>query len=419
MTVPDPHDPPIDRAPMTRRALRAAHERADAAAETPTAPIPIVSAGSDILSHPPIFKPPPPPLRAQTAPVRTRPVPLIAMRPAEASRPRHARRPRHRVAARVAMAAASLLVIGGGGAAGALALSPGPADQPISATADITASKFLAAPTETAARAPTSAARTPSPITGQVDATVAAPASLALCETPSFTKALAAHDDVAAIAAAGGGERFRTAVVDGQAPCVSLSDPTRLWTVVDKTRPFEPVDYAPSPVRGPVDVRSIEGDGLRADAATALTRMVKAAKSDGAGEIALESGYRSYKTQQSSYGQQVRMRGTAKADLVSARPGYSEHQSGLAGDLVPCDGGTCGTLDDLAGTPQGDWIVDHAWQYGWIIRYEKGHTDVSGYLPEPWHLRYIGIDLAKAYHEGGYHTLEEFFDLPAAPDYAG
>ncbi|MBN9195390.1 MAG: D-alanyl-D-alanine carboxypeptidase family protein, partial [Microbacterium sp.] len=75
-------------------------------------------------------------------------------------------------------------------------------------------------------------------------------------------------------------------------------------------------------------------------------------------------------------------------------------------------------LDDLAATPQGAWVAAHAWQYGWIVRYEKGHTDVSGYLPEPWHLRYIGTDLAAAYHEGGFHTLEEFFGLPPAPGYA-
>jgi D-alanyl-D-alanine carboxypeptidase len=107
-----------------------------------------------------------------------------------------------------------------------------------------------------------------------------------------------------------------------------------------------------------------------------------------------------------------------EADRSSARPGFSEHQSGLAGDVVGCDG-SCGSLDDLAGTAQGQWIVAHAWEYGWITRYEDGYTPVTGYIPEPWHLRYIGPELARAYHDGGWHTLEEFFGLPAAPTYLG
>ena len=61
----------------------------------------------------------------------------------------------------------------------------------------------------------------------------------------------------------------------------------------------------------------------------------------------------------------------------------------------------------------------HAWEFGWIIRYEDGYTPVTGYSPEPWHLRYIGPELAAAYHDGGWHTLEEFFGLAAAPGYLG
>jgi zinc D-Ala-D-Ala carboxypeptidase len=255
------------------------------------------------------------------------------------------------------------------------------------------------------------------PVTSS-DRLVVAPAGDDLCSTPSFTAALARHDDASAIAAAGGASAFRTAVAAGTAPCVSLADPTHVWVVVDKQRPYAPIDYAPSPMGFPAGVRSLEGGTLRTDAAAALSRMAAAARQAGAGEIALESGYRSYRTQVTSYGNQVSARGTDQADLVSARPGYSEHQSGLAGDVVGC-ADACGTLDDLASSPQGAWVAAHAWQYGWIVRYEAGHTDVTGYLPEPWHLRYIGTDLAAAYHDGGYHSLEEFFGLPAAPDYAG
>ncbi|GAA5034163.1 hypothetical protein GCM10025738_18300 [Microbacterium fluvii] len=237
-----------------------------------------------------------------------------------------------------------------------------------------------------------------------------------ICDLPAVRKALKKGDDDVVIAAAGGGAAFRAAVADGRADCIRLDDPTRAWVVVNKTHPYDPADYRPDDLHTVSGVRSLSGGSLRADAAAALSTMVAAAAS--AGEVAMESGYRSFATQTSTYNGQVAARGVEKADLVSARPGYSEHQSGLTADLVPCSGGRCATLDDLAGSAQGDWIAAHAWEYGWIVRYETDCTDVTGYLPEPWHVRYIGRELAAAYHEGGWHTLEEFFGLPAAPDYS-
>jgi zinc D-Ala-D-Ala carboxypeptidase len=244
-----------------------------------------------------------------------------------------------------------------------------------------------------------------------------APVAVDLCAIPAFTSALAAGDDAGAIAAAGGAETFRTAVAGGSAPCVALDDPARVWVVLNKQRPLVPLDYRPESLAMPPDVRSVEGGSLRSDAAAALTAMVGAAAAAGAGEIALESGFRSYATQVNTYGSQADAQGEEVADLSSARPGHSEHQSGLASDLVAC-AGACGTLDDLAATAQGQWLVAHAWEFGWITRYEDGYTPVTGYTSEPWHLRYIGTELARAYHDGGWHTLEEFFGLPAAPGYA-
>jgi D-alanyl-D-alanine carboxypeptidase len=165
-------------------------------------------------------------------------------------------------------------------------------------------------------------------------------------------------------------------------------------------------------------VKSLSGGELRTDAATALSAMVGAARDAGVGDLAMESGYRSYSTQQSTYRGHVNDRGVTGADLVSARPGFSEHQSGLGADVVACGTSGCGSLDDLAATPQGAWVAEHAWEHGWIVRYLDGRTDVTGYLPEPWHLRYVGPELARAYHDGGWTTLEEFFSLPAAPGYA-
>jgi D-alanyl-D-alanine carboxypeptidase len=245
-----------------------------------------------------------------------------------------------------------------------------------------------------------------------------APATEDICMLPDVIDALAAGDDEGVITATGGGQAFRNAVVGGLAPCISLVDPARTWVVVNKARPYDPLQFRPAALVPPDDVRNLEGGFLRPDAASALTAMVAAAKKAGVGEIAMESGFRSYSTQRSSYGSQVSQRGAHGADLVSARPGYSEHQSGITADLVACNGG-CGTLDQLAATPQGKWLRAHAWEYGWIVRYEDGHTDTTGYLAEPWHVRYIGPQLAEAYHAGGWHTLEEFFGLEPAPDYEG
>jgi D-alanyl-D-alanine carboxypeptidase len=239
----------------------------------------------------------------------------------------------------------------------------------------------------------------------------------ALCDDPAFIAALEGGTDADVIAAAGGADAFRAAVAVGGAPCVPLDDPARAWVVVNKVRPYTPVDFAPTDLVTPEGVRSMEESTLRADAAAALTSMVRAAADAGVGEIAQASAYRSFATQRATYSGHVADRGVEGADLVSARPGFSEHQSGLGVDVVPCDG-PCATIDDLAGSSQGDWVAENAWQHGWIVRYEEGRTDVTGYAPEPWHLRYIGVELARAYHEGGWTTMEEFFGLPAAPAYA-
>lgn len=245
---------------------------------------------------------------------------------------------------------------------------------------------------------------------------VESPAPKSPCDDPAVTAALASGDDGATIAAIGGGEAFRAAVASGIAPCISLSDADRQWVVVNKQRPYDPVDYRPNDLVMPNGVRALEDSALRQRAADALSKLVQAAEDAGAGEIGYLSAFRSYETQQKTYAARVAVGGVAEADKESARAGFSEHQSGLAVDIVPCSR-SCGTLDDVGGSTQGAWVRDHAWEYGFITRYVDGRIDVTGYEPEPWHLRYIGPELAKAYHDGGYTTLEEFFGLPAAPTY--
>ncbi|MFC0197642.1 M15 family metallopeptidase, partial [Microbacterium arthrosphaerae] len=243
------------------------------------------------------------------------------------------------------------------------------------------------------------------------------PPAADICTLPDVVSALQTGADEAAIVAAGGGEAFRAAVVEGRASCVDLGDSSRVWAVVDKARPASPIDYRPVGLVLPDGVRNVEGGALRSDAASALSSLAAAALASGVGEIALESGFRSYQTQQETYGRHVAERGDG-ADQVSARPGFSEHQLGLGADVVAC-AGACGSLDGLAATPQGQWVAEHAWEHGWIVRYVDGATPVTGYLPEPWHLRYVGPELAKAYHDGGWTSLEDFFGLGPAPDYLG
>jgi D-alanyl-D-alanine carboxypeptidase len=237
------------------------------------------------------------------------------------------------------------------------------------------------------------------------------------CADPVVTDALAAGDDEAAITAFGGGAAFRDAVVAGNAPCISLSDPGRLWLVVNKARPLQPLDFEPASLSGVEVEATTSSDRLRTDAGDGLNALARAAEASGAGAIGVNNGYRSYDLQVSTYSGFVASEGVEGADRGSARAGFSEHQTGLAVDVVAC-GDICGDIDAFGNTAQAAWVQEHAWEYGYVVRYESGASDRTGYMPEPWHLRFVGPQLAAAYHQGGHHTLEEFFALPAAPDYA-
>jgi D-alanyl-D-alanine carboxypeptidase len=269
------------------------------------------------------------------------------------------------------------------------------------------------APTDVVSDRPAAAQSIPAP-----RFTTVAPAP-SICDDPAVAAAVAAGDDDAVVVAAGGGAAFREAVVSGAASgCVSLSDPARQWVVVNKQRPLDPVSYEPQglvPVQG---IRAMNEGILREDAAAALQTMAATIEQSGVGEIGQLSGYRSYDVQVSTFAENVAKGGQAEADISSARPGYSEHQLGITMDLMPCSGG-CGTLDDFGSSPEGQWVAENAWQFGFVVRYEEGYTAITGYEAEPWHLRYLGTELARAYHEGAWHTLEEFFGLPAAPGYPG
>lgn len=113
------------------------------------------------------------------------------------------------------------------------------------------------------------------------------------------------------------------------------------------------------------------------------------------------SGFRSYETQTQLYQDYVNQDGKAEADRYSARPGYSEHQTGLAFDLIGTDG------DLVTEEKAAQWLLDHAADYGFVVRYLKGKEKETGYMAEEWHLRYVGKE-AKEIAASGL-SLEEYY----------
>lgn len=255
--------------------------------------------------------------------------------------------------------------------------------------------------------APASGAESP-PVTGD-------PAPRLGCQSPEMSAAVASHDAAKITRLFGGAGVMRAAIADGRASCVPLDDPALPWVVVNKHRAISPLSYAPPSLRLPTG--SLVDGGLRDDAIGSYEQMQRDVAASGAGSIALTSGYRAYSTQAAIHGSQVGRLGVEEGERLAARPGYSEHQLGLAADIVACGSGGCDSMYAFAGSAQERWVRENSWRYGWIVRYESGYTGTTGYSPEPWHLRYIGTDLAREYHDGGYHALEDFLGLPAAPDY--
>ena len=122
--------------------------------------------------------------------------------------------------------------------------------------------------------------------------------------------------------------------------------------------------------------------------------------------IKCSSGYRSYKDQERIYNNYVAIDGIVKADTYSARPGHSEHQSGLAIDVNSID-------YTFLNTPECDWLAKNAHKYGFIIRYPLGKEAYTGYSYEPWHIRYLGVDTATAVYNSGL-SLEEYLGITSA-----
>jgi len=198
----------------------------------------------------------------------------------------------------------------------------------------------------------------------------------------------------------------------------SLTDATSLWVIVNKQHPLQPQTYIPADLRLPnvaLRIPGAEQMKLRDEAATAIERMFNAAKTAGY-DLQITTAYRGYSYQKTLYDGYVADQGQAAADTESARPGYSEHQTGLAADVRPVSG-ECYLEACFGDMAEGKWVAADAYKYGFIIRYANGKTESTGYNYEPWHLRYVGVDLATELHRLDNPTLEEYFAVSGGTVY--
>lgn len=149
----------------------------------------------------------------------------------------------------------------------------------------------------------------------------------------------------------------------------------------------------------PTDLVAVgNGQTLRQEAAASLALMQNAQ------QLGSGSGFRSYATQKTLYEAYVAKDGQEEADRYSARPGYSEHQTGLTMDFTPID-------DPFKNTPAYAWLQANAHKYGWVLRYPADKESVTGYISEPWHWRYVGVTVATDMKSKGITTLEEYFNV--------
>lgn len=143
--------------------------------------------------------------------------------------------------------------------------------------------------------------------------------------------------------------------------------------------------------------------GLTDEFMDAFYEMQSAASLDGI-SLFVASGFRDYDYQVDLYNAYVKKDGKEAADTYSARPGYSEHQTGLAADINAADS----SFED---TPEAIWLDKNCYKYGFVIRFPKGKEAYTGYTYEPWHLRYVGKDIAKKIHDAGGISLEEYYNF--------
>lgn len=187
--------------------------------------------------------------------------------------------------------------------------------------------------------------------------------------------------------------------------------------IVNKQNPISPLDFVPDLTVPNVRLRldpSAEQMKIDSSISGDIEAMFTAAKNDGV-SLVFGSGYRSASKQKQFYDSYVARDGQAAADTYSARPGHSEHQTGLSFD-VTTPSGTCHLEICFGDTPEGEWMAANAHKHGFILRYPEGDSAITGYQYEPWHFRHVGKDAASDIFAAD-ATLEEYLSLPPAASY--
>ena len=184
-------------------------------------------------------------------------------------------------------------------------------------------------------------------------------------------------------------------------------DPTDILILVNKQNraPAVPVTLVKPDVT-PTRESVAENIYMRPEAASALEALLEGAAEAGL-TLYATSGYRSYSTQKAIFDRKAAERGEQAANRSVAKPGYSEHQTGLAMDIEGETTLGTGLTEAFGESPEGIWVAEHCHEYGFIIRYPKDKTNITGYIYEPWHIRYVGVEAATEITELGV-TFEEY-----------
>ena len=249
-------------------------------------------------------------------------------------------------------------------------------------------------------------------------AEAASPAPTPFTATPSATATAPADESrPASTAATAPATTTPPPASSAAAPRHSLTDPASPWVIVNKHRPLTPAAYVPANLVQPRVRLAASGEAALLNRTTAAAAEKMFAAAAGAGiTMTLASGYRSFATQTATYNGYVNSRGRAAADTASARPGYSEHQTGWSFDIGD-GGGACSFQPCFADQPAAVWAKANAHRFGFVVRYPWMLHPITGYYYEPWHLRYVGVEVAGAMNTRGIATLEQYFGLEAAPAY--
>ena len=178
---------------------------------------------------------------------------------------------------------------------------------------------------------------------------------------------------------------------------VLIEECDSLYVLVNKYFKL-PEDYCPE------DLVEIDGHFMRSDTADAYAEMRDAAKAEGF-SVSVTTAYRSVETQRKLYEKHLLTETVAVADETCARPCYSEHHTGLAIDVQ----GSIPGGRNIAKTPEAAWVKENCYKYGFIVRYLPETVDITGYVSEPWHLRYVGVQVSTDMKERNIKSFEEYW----------